>query len=362
MAPGAPAGAVAGGRLRTPDFGPAAVEWPFGAGEGLDTTAAPSARRRLGEALGARVCEVADRAVARLARLPWQGPPPSAEYMETRHLTMVAANMLIARWLITGEETSESESEWLSHRGRATAAEHLAIVNVTRSYLAWRDAVIDCLTEDAQHLGTPPPVLEAALAGVRRSSDSAVVRMARAYDAEMDRVMTMIEAERNAYREQSLRDPLTGLPNRVVLFDRLQTAVSAAHRDGALVAVLLVDLNLFKEVNDNHGHAIGDEVLVRVGRRLAAQLRASDTVARLGGDEFVVVIPRCRSRAAAREVADKIEKAVARPIQSTGGRVRVGCSVGLALHPDDGDEPEALLRAADRTMYRDKRLSRASVR
>ncbi len=158
----------------------------------------------------------------------------------------------------------------------------------------------------------------------------------------------------------SQEDALTGLPNRRLLDDRLQQALRQALRREHVVALLLVDLDGFKNVNDTHGHAAGDEVLVTVARRLVGCVRASDTVARLGGDEFVVLLNQPVLGADAQLVAQKIIQAVAEPIVRAGVPLQVGASIGIALHPQDAADAEGMMRAADIAMYRAKQAGRGT--
>ena len=155
-------------------------------------------------------------------------------------------------------------------------------------------------------------------------------------------------------RHRAAHDPLTGLPNRSLFEDRLAQAVKSARRHRTELAVVLVDLDRFKPVNDELGHHAGDEVLRQVARRLRAALRESDTVARLGGDEFAVILPEQDAEGAQRTVG-KLERAMAEPF-SAGGQLRqVGMSAGVARFPESGTTPAALLRVADDAMYRAKR-------
>ncbi len=174
-----------------------------------------------------------------------------------------------------------------------------------------------------------------------------------------------LEAE---LRRQASTDLLTGLPNRQLFEDRLRLAMGRACRSGSAVAVLLVDLDGFKEVNDRYGHALGDEVLVEVGRRLAACVRGTDTVARLGGDEFVVVAEGQDLAVRAGEIGMRLVSAARRPIESSVGQLRLGASVGIALIDDwsqqDGGVPAAgeLLRRADSAMYEAKTTGKDTMR
>jgi diguanylate cyclase (GGDEF)-like protein len=159
-----------------------------------------------------------------------------------------------------------------------------------------------------------------------------------------------------ASAECALRDPLTGLPNRSLFYDRMQQAVRRAKRDGIGGAVLLVDLDGFKQVNDSLGHQAGDALLQQVAERLAGCVRASDTVARLGGDEFALLLPGQTSPAdAARYVRDKIAAALSQQFVVGGAVCAMGASVGVAAYPADGGDPAAVVASADKDMYVDKR-------
>ncbi len=149
-------------------------------------------------------------------------------------------------------------------------------------------------------------------------------------------------------------DSLTGLPNRLLFQDRLRQAMARCRRDRSLLAVVLVDLDKFKEVNDAFGHRIGDDVLNQVGERMRAALRESDTVARIGGDEFALVLSDLPDAEAAALIADKISSQLDRPFGLAAGVWQPRASLGIALFPTDGQSPEALLQNADLAMYRAK--------
>lgn len=168
-----------------------------------------------------------------------------------------------------------------------------------------------------------------------------------------------------AENARALHDPITGLPNRRLLQDRLTFALARARRASTMVAVLLVDLDGLKAVNDAHGHAVGTDVLRITGERLKGALRTSDTVARLSGDEFVIVIDGLKRLEDVGEVPTKLLSVVAQPMQpnrpgdAVGPEVSVTCSIGVSLYPRDSVEPEALVRMADMAMYQAKAAGRA---
>jgi diguanylate cyclase (GGDEF)-like protein/PAS domain S-box-containing protein len=167
-----------------------------------------------------------------------------------------------------------------------------------------------------------------------------------------------IGAELRALEEaqfQAQHDALTGLPNRVLLADRLSEALRYARHHDGLIAVLFIDLDRFKPINDTHGHAVGDTVLQVVARRLGQSVRKTDTVARLGGDEFVVVLREIKAPGQAALVARKLLNHVDAPIRIGDHEVKVGASIGIAIGPEEGENAAALLHRADTAMYKVKR-------
>jgi len=165
------------------------------------------------------------------------------------------------------------------------------------------------------------------------------------------------EAER-VLAHQALHDSLTGLPNRVLLVDRLEQALTRSTRSEESVAVLFLDIDRFKVVNDSRGHAAGDELIVGVAERLRATVRPIDTVARFGGDEFVVVCQEAETLSGAMVVADRLVAALREPFRIGGEEIFLTVSVGIAI-AGPGDSSETLLRNADAAMYRAKEQGRA---
>jgi len=158
------------------------------------------------------------------------------------------------------------------------------------------------------------------------------------------------------------QDALTGLPTRRLFFDRLSTAIVSSTRDERFLAVLYIDLDGFKHVNDTHGHLAGDKVLKEVASRLIECVRAADTVGRLGGDEFAALLGGHISKENVATIAAKIIKSISEPYAFEEHQVTIGASIGIALLPDHGDTPEALLIAADQAMYEVKRLGKNDFR
>jgi diguanylate cyclase (GGDEF)-like protein len=172
-------------------------------------------------------------------------------------------------------------------------------------------------------------------------------------------ILILLEDQMEKSEYLAYHDELTGLPNRRLLEDRLEQALSHADRKGNKVAVLLLDLNHFKQVNDTFGHRIGDLTLQQVVTRLASRMRTSDTLARSGGDEFTVVSDVADAEGA-QVLVSNLEMAFTVPFKLEGKLIHTGLSIGLALYPDDGRTPDRLYAAADQAMYVSKRASRAA--
>ncbi|MBI4969014.1 MAG: diguanylate cyclase [Rhodospirillales bacterium] len=161
-------------------------------------------------------------------------------------------------------------------------------------------------------------------------------------------------------RLQATHDTLTGLPNRYLFTDRLKQSLAQAQRSNTRVALLFVDLDGFKNVNDQYGHSAGDQLLMEVAERLRQLVRASDTVARLAGDEFTVILPGLVRKSDASTVAGKIVESLSLPYALDAGPARVSASVGIAFFPDDAQDIDKLIIAADSAMYRVKQGSKNS--
>lgn len=179
----------------------------------------------------------------------------------------------------------------------------------------------------------------------------------------IDQQMTDLKASHRALEEEATHDPLTGLANRRLFYDRLQHALRQAKRHGKKAGVLFIDMNRFKEVNDIHGHHVGDAVLTEVAARLTNSVRESDTVARVGGDEFVVLLEDLRDRNDCYTAVKKIEESLSRDTNLYGLGLELSASIGQAIYPDDGANEDQLIHAADAAMYNIKtRLSEARQR
>ena len=225
--------------------------------------------------------------------------------------------------------------------------------------------------------GRSQRVFGAAVEPRSTASDATVLnsaRLERALDVSRDRLraalcrIDALEAEGLLLRHQvallqrtvtqtrrfAYHDELTGLPNRRLLQDRYNQAVALAARQGRRVALLFLDLDGFKQINDAHGHAAGDSVLRQVAERLRACIRKSDTACRYGGDEFVILLPELDGRESATAAARKIRARLAVPCVVDGTPITVTASIGVAVYPLDGREYGDLMRMTDSFMYRAK--------
>jgi diguanylate cyclase (GGDEF)-like protein/PAS domain S-box-containing protein len=199
---------------------------------------------------------------------------------------------------------------------------------------------------------------------LRRARDELEVRV-QERTAELAGANRLLQAEIAERRQAEARvhhmayhDSLTGLPNRALLSERLDRAMLAARRDGRKLAVMFIDLDRFKTINDSLGHLTGDHLLKEVANRLCRVVRAVDTVARLGGDEFVVLVPGVRTLDECALVGEKIIAAMAEPVRFEGRSLHISPSIGICLCPDDGEDVETLMRKADAAMYHAKASGR----
>ncbi len=167
--------------------------------------------------------------------------------------------------------------------------------------------------------------------------------------------ITIRKATEDKIRHLALYDTMTGLPNRTLFMDRVKQDIDKAERCGRGLAILFIDLNRIKEINDNHGHGVGDQVLIEVARRFQAVVRGQETLARLTGDEFVVAA-EAADEVTAVYIAERLQLALAEPIATNGHSFSVAMSIGIAFYPEDGVTVEDLLKSADIAMYRAKAM------
>lgn len=191
--------------------------------------------------------------------------------------------------------------------------------------------------------------------------------VSRSADGQPERIIGTITdiSERKAIEERiqhmAQHDALTDLPNRALFSDRLQLALANANRRQERLSLVFLDLDHFKPVNDHYGHAVGDQLLQQVARRLQETVRTSDTVGRIGGDEFVILMPELQEISDAHGLAEKIRKALDQPFMIDGHQLNISCSLGIAIYPEHGKDEISLAKSADSAMYRAKESGRNSV-
>ncbi len=186
------------------------------------------------------------------------------------------------------------------------------------------------------------------------TSSLAIVAYLRTY--QQNRVLQALNQKR--LWQLANHDALTGLPNRMLLMDRLNQLLARAQRQRKCLAVMFLDIDDFKQVNDTYGHEVGDQLLKFVGERLRAATRADDTVARISGDEFILLIESVGNREGLKAVRQKILQKLSDGLLIEGHQLQVRTSIGIAMFPEDGDTPEALIKHADMRMYADKKQSK----
>ena len=192
---------------------------------------------------------------------------------------------------------------------------------------------------------TPPLVVLAAVLGIR-------LRRAQDRNRQLQKYVAKLQDAERSLKKHAFFDPLTGLANRLLLIDRFELAMRHSKRSLKQFAVLMVDLNKFKAINDTYGHAAGDAVLIAVAQRLISIVRSSDTVARLGGDEFVLIIESITEHEQVAALGQKLIDVLSKSVTLGSGEVvQVGGSVGYAWYPKDGENLRDILDVADQAMY-----------
>ena len=310
-------------------------------------------RGTLGAALIARAEDVADRVLRTL----W---PSGLDDVDAEVRGAIAeadrvGTRLIGRWLTGGGHMTEDERRQLGVLGEMI--DRVTLDDLVKAYLVWRDVVFALIDEEAARLETPTDLVTEVRAVVSRNNDGSIVRMARRYEEERRALQAELDAERAKLAHLALHDALTGLPNRVLLYDRIEHALRSISRNGGISALFFVDLDGFKAINDRLGHEAGDELLVAVAARLCESVRDIDTVARLGGDEFVVLCEGLDNVQRPSMVADRIIASLSQPFQLRRGEASVTASVGITV-AHGGDAPRDLLLRADVAMYAAKQGGR----
>ncbi len=312
----------------------------------------------LGLAVLARAPEVTARVIERweLARRT-AGPEDDTIRADVERFTQEGTEQ-ICEFLITGEIPKDIAGSAAS-AGWHVANRSSTLGDLMKVFLFWRDHLHLVINEEARRLGTDPGAVDLALHAARVGTDSSLVLVARRCDEYSELLQSQLEEEQTRLTHQALHDALTGLPNRVLFLERLAQSVEAAARRSIHSAVLFIDIDRFKSVNDIAGHAAGDQLLIGVARRLREVLRPADTVARLGGDEFVVLCENLYDvQKEAVAIAERICETVSQPFSAAGNELFTSASIGLAfVRP--GDDPHVLVARADSAMYMAKQRGRS---
>jgi diguanylate cyclase (GGDEF)-like protein len=312
----------------------------------------PAPQVALGCALHAQVDEIAHRVLAMWeSRCPVTAASADDRVKDDIIRSTQQATLAVTSYLMHGNLQTPDQKRAEAASGKAPLRDTISLTDLTKLYLYWRDAAIDALDRDARRLGSPAETLDTAIAIVRGGSDGSVVRMVKQFDAERRRLQAELQREQARLAHEAVHDALTGLPNRKLFFDRLSRALARSTRHGVATAVLFIDIDDFKLVNDTCGHLTGDQLLTAIAARLAECVRATDTVARLGGDEFVVLYEDLSSASENTPVlVERVESAFDLPFVLTDRSVAVSASIGLAIATSTCDA-DVLLTRADHAMY-----------
>lgn len=226
----------------------------------------------------------------------------------------------------------------------------------TKSIATHRDNVLARVLSEVTHLERALETSQRELGVAQRQVETLVKR-----DSQFKRRFLRLAQKEAQSRHVATHDGLTGLPTRSLLLDRFNQAVAQGARQGRRVALLFLDLDGFKRVNDGLGHGVGDLLLQQVAGRLSACIRAGDTACRYGGDEFVIMLPEVDGLETAAMVAEKIRRQLSIPYSVDGGTVTVTASIGTAVYPVDGQDYGELIEQSDIRMYRAKTRSGAAL-
>jgi diguanylate cyclase (GGDEF)-like protein len=311
--------------------------------------------RRLGHELHARTEEVVEGLTNRSRE---SGHVLDALVEDSFAKVGAVSTIAVARWM--GGEGPDvardvGRDSWRIF-GQLAAQRAASLNEVTKRCLRWRDSAAEVTREIAVQLELPAEVLAEALRMLQRSLDVTLVRMCESFEGERQRANEELTRRQEELAFLATHDPLTGLPNRTLILDRVEQMLVRARRNPAPVAVLFVDLDNFKHINDTLGHGSGDRLLQAVAGRLQSAIRDTDALGRLGGDEFVVIAEGMSLAAGPELIAERLLDALDQPFKldesSDATRLTVTASVGIAA--GDRGTAEELLRDADIAMYRAK--------
>lgn len=277
---------------------------------------------------------------------------------------LMQQDQLVAQIILLQEEISDLAARGEMDAARARLAAHLRPLNLQYTEVIEslrrheRDLIRAALLQAQQAtdraiglhlwLGSVLILLAVAIAVITQRLLKRHARIIYAQVSELERAGTLLE-------HQAMHDPLTGLANRALFYRRLEEAIQHASEEQFSLLVLYIDLDDFKQINDTHGHAAGDALLLAVARRLHQVARKSDTSARLGGDEFALLFVGIETTGSCAELCQKVEHEISQPVYYDNDSFALACSIGYALYPRDGCKLDDLLNAADTKMYEVKR-------
>jgi diguanylate cyclase (GGDEF)-like protein len=313
----------------------------------------------LGHALAGRSGTVASSIADRWAETGgFDRAQPEELRSEIERFTVLATTA-VANYLITGEAPTQAESIELTETGHAPADDRLSLAGLTKLYLFWRDAAEGAVRDEAARLECSLSIIDEAVNVVRAGADGSMVGVAKQFDMAYGELRAQLAEEQARLGFLALHDPLTGLANRALFIEQLTRALGVYGRALSQVAVLYLDIDHFKAVNDLSGHSVGDQLLIAFANRIQEIVRPGDTAARLGGDEFVVLCEGLRGgQVGAAALAARIGDALAEPLNIEGRVVSATASIGVALAMP-GDDPGVVLSHADGAMYLAKQRGRA---
>ncbi len=306
--------------------------------------------RRLGEALDARSDEVRARVVARNT----DAGPVAPFVRESFERICTISTIAVAQWMSGGDPRdglAAGQEAWQIF-GQLAAQRAAPLHEVTKRCLHWRDSADALLREVASEIDADAAALVQARAMLQTTLDVTLVKMCEVFESERERTDAELARRQEELSFMATHDPLTNLPNRTLIMDRGEQMIVRARRQQQPVAALSIDIDNFKSINDSFGHAVGDEILQALTRRLDGVLRGSDGLARVGGDEFVVVADDLSLAAGPDLIAERLRDALKEPFNVGEAQVTVTASVGIAT--GTRASVEELLRDADVAMYRAK--------
>ncbi len=309
---------------------------------------------RLGEELKGRAEDVLELTLERTT-----GPEHEVDSLVQDSFERISRNstIAVARWIAgesmevaieAGRETWEIFGELAVHRAAS-------LNEVTWRCFWWRNAMAEVIKESASKLEIPSEALVDALNILQLSLEFSLLRMCECFESERQRTDEKLARREDELSFLATHDPLTGLPNRTLILDRVEQILARSRRKQSPVAALFIDLDNFKDINDTLGHGVGDELLEAVAARLNGVIRDADALGRLGGDEFVVISEEISLAAGPELVAERLLEALEQPFKLGEGRetrVTVRASIGIAI--GERTSAEELLRQADIAMYRAK--------